>query len=181
MKENRPVKLLLKYNRNDFEKIFFGESVWKTYLDDGRKDSLIVFAVFSALLGLFLVVWKLVGTFYWIIIPLVLYWLFQGILLFLGTLEFRKWYQAILRISKNEEEYQNSELQLCENWLILKTKNNEYRYNYDSLKYVEINEQNVKVYFQTGEPLFFPKSSFNLKDFDIFIKELNKHTTDNLN
>jgi len=97
MNKEYPIILKLEYDAREFEKIYFGNSLWQTYLSNGRKDTLYLFGFLTILLLPLLFIWQIKD---YIIVPLIIFWCVQSGRFYWESVEFVKWYKSVLRILK---------------------------------------------------------------------------------
>ena len=165
----KPKVFKLTYDRQAYTRIYFGDSVWRTFVADGNRDSLVLFATVTVLLAVFLVTWQITGTFYWIGGLLAMAWLIEAIFIFIELRQFYRWYRRVLRTAKsNERVFQNSELRIFDDWLVLAAMENEYRYQFDDLDYVEIDAHAISLAFGKHGSINLPLSAFTPGDYEDF-------------
>jgi len=170
-------KFELVYNERDFTKIFFGDSIVKTFFDRARTQSIVIATVLGTIVFL---LWKYYSRSHLAIILMLVLAVVLAFTFF-RTLhqfsEFYKWRLLVLDYAKRGNIFKNSTITLYDEVLNLQSAAGKevIILAYDKIMKLDKNENRIFLYEGGNEALCFPSSSFeSQEEFEEFCIVLEK-------
>lgn len=154
----------LKFNKKDFEEIYFRNN-WVSLFFSSETKGKTITVIISALILCFVYFddWVGVGNLgISIILSVILF--FTSLHLLLNILNIVKYKKGIISYLKSMDMYRIFELQLTDDFLYIRLDNDESFTSWNEFKNIQINEQYIALEGKTN--FLFPRKSMNEADYD---------------